>query len=133
MAGVAAPDVSPSSPPRTHRKRLTFGEDFRRFFLSGMAALLPTLITLWLLVKIWEFLWESLGQHIIFAIRQVWMADEFLTQNTEATRARFAEGLAGLATSYEPHLQLKQRVPAAIGLVRTGDTLQYANMILESG
>jgi D-ribose pyranase len=42
-----------------------------------------------------------------FAIRQVWMADEFLTQNTEATRARFAEGLAGLATSYEPHLQLR--------------------------
>jgi uncharacterized membrane protein len=54
------------------RKRPTFGEDFRRFFVSGMAALLPTLITLWLLVKIWEFLWESLGQHIIFAIRQVW-------------------------------------------------------------
>jgi len=51
---------------------LTFGEDFRRFFRSGIAALLPTLITLWLLVKIWEFLWESLGQHIIFAIRQIW-------------------------------------------------------------
>jgi uncharacterized membrane protein len=59
-------------PPQPRRKRLTFGEDFRRFFVSGMAALLPTLITLWLLVKIWEFLWESLGQHIIFAIRQVW-------------------------------------------------------------
>jgi len=58
-------------PPR-QRKQLSFGEDFRRFFLSGMAALLPTLITLWLLVKIWEFLWETLGQHIIFAIRQVW-------------------------------------------------------------
>jgi uncharacterized membrane protein len=67
-----SPAALPAPAPRRHRKRLTFGEDFRRFFLSGMAALLPTLITLWLLVKIWEFLWETLGQHIIFAIRQVW-------------------------------------------------------------
>ena len=68
---ASPPAGAPSSQVRS-RKRLSFGEDFRRFFLSGMAALLPTLITLWLLVKIWEFLWESLGQHIIFTIRQVW-------------------------------------------------------------
>ena len=37
-----------------------------------MAAVLPTLITLWLLVKLWDFLWESLGRHIIFAIREIW-------------------------------------------------------------
>jgi uncharacterized membrane protein len=33
---------------------------------------MPTLITLWLLVKVWEFLWEALGRHIIWAIRRVW-------------------------------------------------------------
>ena len=49
-----------------------FAEDFRRFFLRGLAALLPTLITLWLLVWVWNFLWESLGQHIISAIIWVW-------------------------------------------------------------
>src|SRR4051812_27466039 len=38
-----------------------------------MAALLPTLITLWLLVKLWEFLWEALGRHIIYVIRVVWL------------------------------------------------------------
>jgi D-ribose pyranose/furanose isomerase RbsD len=27
----------------------------------------------------------------------------------------------------------KQRVPRAIGLIRTGDSIQYANVILESG
>ena len=54
------------------RKRVGFGEDFRRFFTSGMAALLPTLITLWLLIKVWNFLWDSLGQHIIFGIRVLW-------------------------------------------------------------
>ena len=58
--------------PLPRRRPVSFGEDFRRFFLSGMAALLPTLITLWLLIKIWDFLWESLGQHIIFGIGLAW-------------------------------------------------------------
>jgi uncharacterized membrane protein len=34
---------------------------------------MPTLITLWLLVKVWEFLWEALGRHIIWAIRRSWL------------------------------------------------------------
>jgi len=33
---------------------------------------MPTLITLWLLVKVWEFLWEALGRHLIQAIRVGW-------------------------------------------------------------
>ncbi len=61
-----------TAPAPKKRKRLSFAEDFRRFFRSGMAALLPTLITLWLLVKLWDFLWETLGRHIIFAIREIW-------------------------------------------------------------
>src|SRR6478736_5987417 len=64
------PSVTPSSP---RRRRASFAEDFRRFFVRGMAALLPTLITLWLLVKLWEFLWEALGRHIIYVIRVVWL------------------------------------------------------------
>ena len=59
---------SPSVPP----KRVSFAEDFRRFFVRGLAALLPTLITLWLLVKVWEFLWEALGRHLIYVIRWCW-------------------------------------------------------------
>ena len=34
---------------------------------------------------------------------------------------------------YEAHVDLKKHVPGAIGLIRTGDTIQYANMILVSG
>ena len=60
-----------SAQPRPGR-RASFAEDFRRFFVRGLAALLPTLITLWLLVKVWEFLWESLGRHLIWAIRRIW-------------------------------------------------------------
>lgn len=54
-------------------RRSHFGEDFRRFFLRGLAALMPTLITLWLLIKVWDFLWDSLGQYIIWFISIVWL------------------------------------------------------------
>jgi uncharacterized membrane protein len=57
-------------PPLRHR--VGFGEDFRRFFVRGLAALMPTLITLWLLVWVWEFLWERVGRSIIAGIRSVW-------------------------------------------------------------
>ena len=64
---------------------------------------------------------------------EAYMAEEFLGANSPATRAAFAAGLEGLRITHEPHLQFKQRVPRAIGLVRTGDTVQYANMIVVSG
>ena len=67
-----------------------------------------------------------------FQIGQVWMAREFVKNNKSETRAAFAAGLQGLPLKYEPHLDFKKRVPAAIGLIRTGDTIHYANMILES-
>ena len=54
------------------RRRLGFGEDFRRFFLRGLAALLPTLITLSVLIWAWDFLWENLGRQIILVIRWTW-------------------------------------------------------------
>ena len=68
-----------------------------------------------------------------FNIARAYMAREFQKHNTATTRGRFAKALAGVALSYEPHVKFKQRVPAAIGLIRTGDTIQYANMILVSG
>ena len=68
-----------------------------------------------------------------FRAAQAHMAREFLDENTEATRARFAAGLKGIPLAYEPHVDFKKRVPGAIGLIRTGDTVQYANLILTSG
>ena len=47
--------------------------------------------------------------------------------------ASFAKALQGIATTHEPHVRFKKRVPGAIGLIRTGDTVQYANMVLVSG
>ena len=64
---------------------------------------------------------------------QACMAREFQKNNSAATRAAFAKGLAGIPVKFEPHVQFKKRVPDAIGLIRTGDTIQYANLILISG
>ncbi len=64
---------------------------------------------------------------------QAYMAREFLKHNTAATRATFAKALDGIPTKHEAHVQFKKRVPGAIGLIRTGDTIQYANLILISG
>jgi uncharacterized membrane protein len=67
------PATTPPLPEDVGGRRSHFGEDFRRFFLRGLAALMPTLITLWLLIKVWDFLWESLGQYIIWFISWVWL------------------------------------------------------------
>ncbi len=61
------------------------------------------------------------------------MAKEFLEHNTPERCRQFAAALEGIPTQHEAHVEFKKRVPRAIGLVRTGDTIQYANMILVSG
>jgi D-ribose pyranase len=68
-----------------------------------------------------------------FVVARVWMAEEFLRASDEATLLEFADALSGIELVHEPHVELKRRVPQAVGLIRTGDTIQYANMILESG
>jgi D-ribose pyranase len=67
-----------------------------------------------------------------FVIGQAWMAAEFLEHNPKPVRSEFARALKGIALVYEPHVTFKKRVPLAIGLIRTGDTIQYANLVLES-
>jgi D-ribose pyranase len=74
---------------------------------------------------------QALGKN--FVVAQVFMAEEFLSVNTPATQAAFAAALAGMPTVYEPHVIFKKRVPQAIGLIRTADTVSYANLIVESG
>jgi D-ribose pyranase len=64
---------------------------------------------------------------------QAFQAEEFLKHNPAGTRQKFAAALKGIPMTYEPHAEFKKRVPNAIGLIRTGDTVQYANTILISG
>jgi D-ribose pyranase len=67
-----------------------------------------------------------------FTVGQAWMAREFLKANTKPTVNVFASALEGIPLTHEPHVKFKLRVPGAIGLIRTGDTTQYANIILQS-
>ena len=64
---------------------------------------------------------------------QAYQAKEFLKSNAPAMRQKFLAALRGIPTRFEPHVEFKKRVPHAIGLIRTGDTVQYANTILISG
>jgi D-ribose pyranase len=68
-----------------------------------------------------------------FVVARAWMAEEFERVNDAATQRAFAEALAGVELIHLPHLDFKKRVPSAIGVIRTGDTIQYGNIILESG
>jgi D-ribose pyranase len=67
-----------------------------------------------------------------FIIGHAWMAEEFRRENSKETQQRFTAALEGVPLTFEPHDTFKDRVPEAIGLIRTGDTIQYANMIIES-
>jgi D-ribose pyranase len=67
-----------------------------------------------------------------FAAGKAFMAEEFRASNVEDTCLEFERALAGIPLVFEPHIEFKKRVPQAIGLIRTGDTIQYANLILES-
>ncbi len=65
-----------------------------------------------------------------FVIGQAWMAAEFREHND----ARLVDAFRALLPrlSFEPHAEFKKRVPCAVGLVRTGGTAQYSNVILQS-
>lgn len=67
-----------------------------------------------------------------FEAGRAFMAEEFLAANGNDVRLAFEQALSGVPLALEPHVQFKKRVPSAIGLIRTGDTTQYANLIVES-
>jgi D-ribose pyranase len=71
-----------------------------------------------------------------FKVGRIWQAEEFVTHNPADTVARFDAHFDALQGSPEvhrlPHPTFKTLVPAAIGLIRTGDNTPYGNVILES-
>lgn len=68
----------------------------------------------------------------VFIWGAAFMAEEFNAENGEATQNSYSELLSPVVIQFEPHVEFKQRVPHAIGLIRTGDTTQYGNIIVES-
>jgi D-ribose pyranase len=68
-----------------------------------------------------------------FDCGRIWMAQEFLDTNTVETRELFMRSAGAIPLQFEPHVDFKKRLPQTVGLIRTGDIIQYANMILLSG
>jgi D-ribose pyranase len=66
-------------------------------------------------------------------ISRIYMASEFRVENTEEIQTQFAQAMVGIPVALEPHEAFKTRVPGSIGLIRTGETIQFSNMILVSG
>jgi D-ribose pyranase len=67
-----------------------------------------------------------------FIVGRAFAAREFTKHNSAAARTSLDAALKGVPLTFEPHVAFKKRVPSAIGLIRTGDTTQYANLIIES-
>ena len=67
-----------------------------------------------------------------FVIGRVFAAEEFRINNGKTRQDALTSHLPGIPLVFEPHIEFKKRVPHAIGLIRTGDTIPYANLILES-
>lgn len=65
-----------------------------------------------------------------FNIGNAWMASEF-RDRISATRLNAYTSLLPVI-QFEPHSEFKHRVPFAIGLIRTADTIPFSNIILES-
>ncbi len=47
----------------------TFSSDFRQFFLRGLVVLLPSILTLWIVVKAWQFVDSAIAEPINQGIR----------------------------------------------------------------
>lgn len=63
----------------------------------------------------------------------VWMAEEFERYNDGSVKDEFRRSLGeGCGITFEPHLRLKERVPGATGLIRTGEMRIYTNVVMES-
>ncbi len=67
-----------------------------------------------------------------FSVGRFFMAEEFRLHNSAAVVEQWSQAIAGAPILFEPHVEFKKRIPHAIGLIRTGETVQYANIVLES-
>ena len=68
-----------------------------------------------------------------FDICEIYMAEEFKLENTTDVQGAYSKAAGKIPVTYEPSDNMKKRVPQAVGIIRTADTIQYGNMILVSG
>lgn len=67
-----------------------------------------------------------------FVVGRAYSTHEFKARNSAERVEALVRKFAPAPVVFEPHVEFKLRVPGAIGLIRTGDTTSYGNLILES-
>ena len=60
------------------------------------------------------------------------MATEFREVSSAETLRAYEDLLEGISVTWEPHAAFKTRAPGAVGIIRTGDTTRFGNIVLES-
>jgi D-ribose pyranase len=60
------------------------------------------------------------------------MAVEFRETSTAETLRCYEDVLEGVSIAWEPHASLKSRAMGVVGIIRTGDTTRFGNILLES-
>lgn len=60
------------------------------------------------------------------------MAAEFREVSSAETQRSYEDLLEGVSIAWEPHASLKARAAEVVGIIRTGDTTRYGNILLES-
>jgi len=60
------------------------------------------------------------------------MASEFRDASSAETLRCYEDALDGVSIAWEPHALLKSRAKGAVGIIRTGDTTRFGNILLES-
>ena len=50
-------------------KKTSFTQDFRRYFLRGLAVFLPPILTIWILYELWVFLDQNVGKYANTIVR----------------------------------------------------------------
>jgi D-ribose pyranase len=67
-----------------------------------------------------------------YGIGAALMAEEIRGKNEPKVLADYQSLLPSAQIEFLPHTEFKKRVPSAIGLIRTGDTTQYGNILVQS-
>lgn len=61
------------------------------------------------------------------------MSAEFREVHSPELQRFYAEAMQGVDITWVPHSEFKQRARQVIGIIRTGDTTRFGNVLLESG
>lgn len=60
------------------------------------------------------------------------MSAEFREVHPPELQSCYAEAMLGIDVTWVSHLEFKQRAVHVIGIIRTGDTTRFGNVLLES-